>query len=68
MTHKSIHGCDALGGEIGFGLTGIFDTLLANATHLFVHFGAMEVSILTGTWNCGGHTGQDAMIRHRPPS
>ena len=34
-----------------FGFTGIFDTLLADAIHLFVHFGTMKVSILTGTWN-----------------
>ena len=49
---KSTHGSDALFGQIRLGLTAGIVTLLSNTVNLLIHFGTMEVSVLTRARHC----------------
>lgn len=55
---ESTHGCDALLGKIGRGLTGSLIVLLSNPVDLLVELGSVEVTVLTGTCYGGTHTGR----------
>jgi hypothetical protein len=58
ITDKATQRGDALLGKIGIGLATRFVALLSDAVHLLVKLGTVEVSVLTGTGNSGGHTGR----------
>jgi len=53
---ETSHWGDALLGKIGSGLARSLVSLLSDSVHLLVEFGTVEVTILTGTWDCGRHT------------
>jgi len=58
VVDESTHGCDTLFGQIGLGLATGLVVLLSDAVDLLVEFGTVEVSVLTGTGDSGGHTGR----------
>jgi len=58
VVNESSHGVDALLGQIGLGLTAVVVSLLSNTVNLLVHFGTVEVSVLTGTGNSVTDTGR----------
>ena len=58
IANETTHGSDSLFGKIGVGLATGLVALLSDAVDLLVHFGTVEVSVLTGTWNGGRNTGR----------